>query len=198
MRSRPTRAAWIETSSQRGQAIPLACRGPHGPRGLKLRVCITGLETRSRGPHGPRGLKHSISGRFTELRKSRPTRAAWIETRIVATRIQSPRRRGPHGPRGLKRYMVLDWIAIVGSRPTRAAWIETLTRNPMVGWHGSRGPHGPRGLKLLLFLTAPIPGYCRGPHGPRGLKRSLSERQAECAPSRPTRAAWIETPQPCT
>ena len=34
-KSRPARGAWVEITKDKGQAIWITCRAPHGARGLK-------------------------------------------------------------------------------------------------------------------------------------------------------------------
>ena len=80
----------------------LACRTPHGVRGLKLNFCIS----RNYRP------------------QSHPARGAWIEIISGGGRTVKGNGRTPHGVRGLKYFCRrLDdygrW-----SHPARGAWIE--------------------------------------------------------------------------
>ena len=170
--SRPTRAAWIETCSRRycAHAYRVAAHagrvdrntGSDDDRALHDR----------RGPRGPRGSKPEPRPQVFADIGSRPTRAAWIETRTARRTAPTSR-----------------------SRPTRAAWIETwprrrthtgtgvaahagrVDRNAIVSvkrrMFARRGPRGPRGSKHhRRQLPAPLVG--RGPRGPRGSKRAYN------------------------
>ena len=71
--------AWIEIESRHGVTQLMACRSPHGERGLKFIEFRPIVFVESRSPHGERGLKWSIH----------------CEKVIAISR-------SPHGERGLK------------------------------------------------------------------------------------------------
>ena len=70
--SRPARGAWIETAVVAKLIKDIACRAPHGARGLKHGCDHWDNIADGRAPHGARGLKH----------RAHPLR----RTRIVAPR----------------------------------------------------------------------------------------------------------------
>ena len=78
--SLPSRGAWIEITSEKGDFGGFLRRSPHGERGLKFRLTVARKPVQRRSPHGERGLKSVITGGFSDV----------------------PSRRSPHGERGLK------------------------------------------------------------------------------------------------
>ena len=54
-------------------------RTPHGVRGLKLNKIVLRVDDLSRTPHGVRGLKWLYPASLATLRRSHPSRGAWIE-----------------------------------------------------------------------------------------------------------------------
>ena len=107
-RSLPTRGAWIEIFCHICYRTVTNSRSPHGERGLKY-LCEGGLLRKdSRSPHGERGLKWRQQTRgVAELRRSLPTRGAWIEIMVP-------------GSTEFHR----------SSLPTRGAWIEIVLPRP--------------------------------------------------------------------
>ena len=125
--SLPTRGAWIEISLKRLKTNMLACRSPHGERGLKFHQVDGHAAYHSRSPHGERGLKSSLTAWKHRKTGSLPTRGAWIEIFYQSKSREARRTSLP--TRGA-------WIEIFSqsksrearrtSLPTRGAWIEII------------------------------------------------------------------------
>ena len=147
----------------------VACRSPHGERGLKSDPSSFSGAVSGRSPHGERGLKSLRSDAVRKHLLSLPTRGAWIEMPDLLYFRQATK-----------------------SLPTRGAWIEIGKKGSYWASNRSRSPHGERGLKYSSKSIFAPHTQCRSPHGERGLKLLLVQTVAAVFGSLPTRGAWIE------
>ena len=111
-------------------------RSPLGQRGLKFARTFTANVMPGRSPLGLRGLKFTAGLTENVDNWSQPTRAAWIEIRLI--NLPQPQE--------------------VVSQPTRAAWIEIFNKTYNLYQPAGRSPLGLRGLKLICFhaITSPL------------------------------------------
>ena len=122
----------------------------------------------SRPPRGGRGLKYYAGQPKARLRRSPPSRGAWIEITTKKPTASSATCRPPRGGRGLKYHL--------------PAYRETPG--------GGRPPRGGRGLKSLLSPGKQA-GAGRPPRGGRGLK-FVRVHLHHPHNGRPLVGAWIE------
>ncbi len=99
-----------------------------------------------RAPRGARGLKQQYHSGGGALKRSRPARGAWIETRQFARGRQHLWSRPARGA-WIETPCNFPELLRFRSRPARGAWIETYTYLGFLFSRKSRAPRGARGLK---------------------------------------------------
>ena len=92
-----------------------------------------------------------ISPAVCPLRKSLPTRGAWIEISGASSAKSNHTCRSPHGERGLKSSVMLFPAALARSLPTRGAWIEILYH---IGEYNVDTSLPTRGAWIEIFFAA--------------------------------------------